>query len=112
VADRALTHALGDALLALIEWGWPRLRQQTGALLERVGDAVRPSPPMTLVSLDGREVLTGVVVLDRGQAIAFLGTRHPATSRAPPPHQYPHERDRHEFDDEPLWERHVRPYGR
>ncbi len=103
-----MTAAIGDAILALIEWGWPRLRQQTDALLGQVAEAVRPSPPITLVSLDGREVLTGIVVLDRGQAIAFLGTRHPATSRAPPHHQYPNEY----YDDEPLWDRAGRPYGR
>ncbi len=110
MAERTLTTAIGDALLALVEWEWPRFRQQTQALLGRVGDAVRPSPPLSLISVDGREVVTGIIVLHRGEVIALLGTRHAAMSRAPPLHQY--ERDRNEFDDEPLWERHVRPYGR
>jgi hypothetical protein len=107
VAERTLTEAIGDAILAAVEWGWPHVRVQARAVLERVADAVRPSPPISLVSLDGREVLTGIVVLDRGQVIAFLGTREPAASRGPPLPQYPHA-----FDDEPLGDRLVRPYGR
>jgi hypothetical protein len=49
------------------------------------------------------------VILDRGQAVAFVGTRHARASRAPP---YHHPRYPHEVDDEPLWDRHGRPYGR
>jgi len=56
---------------------------------------------MTVRTLDG-EILTGVLIVDRGQVLAFLGTRHPATSRASPHHQRPHEY----YDDEPLWNRH------
>ena len=111
MAERTLTTAIGDALLALIEWGWPEVRFRTQAFLERVGDAVRPSPPLSLVSVDGREVLTGIALLDRGQVLAFLGTRNPAVSRTPPLHQYPREQYPDEFD-EPLWDRHGRPYGR
>lgn len=73
------------------------------AFFERVRDAVRPDPPITLVTLDGA-VLTGLIVLERGQGLAFIGTRQPApTASTRPPFTY---------HDEPIWAREDDPYRR
>ena len=97
----SLAASIGDALVALLDWGSPRLRDRLESSLERVAEYVRPDPPISIVTLDG-QVLTGVLVADRGQVLAFLGTRQPCTS------------SRHTsgfaFDDEPPWPRHA--YGR
>ena len=96
-----------EALLSLWRRAWPPIRRCLRALLERAADVVTPEPPMSIRTLDG-EILTGILIVDRGQAVAFLGTRHPATSRAPPHPHRPHDY----YDDEPLWDRHGQPYGR
>ena len=101
-----MTGALDEALLALWRRAWPPIRRRIGALFERVGEVVVPDPPMTIRTFDN-EVLTGILVVDRSQVLVFLGARHPAASQATAGPRYTHE-----FDDEPLWERHVRPYGR
>jgi hypothetical protein len=103
-----VTDILEEALLAFWRRIWPPLRHRIEDLLEHAADVVRPEPPLYMQTLDG-DVVTGIVVLDRGQAVGFLGTRVPRASRASP---HPHQRYPNESDDEPLWDRHGRPYGR
>jgi hypothetical protein len=101
-----VTDVVEEALLRLWRQVWPPLRRDILAFLERTADMVRPDPPLYMRTLDG-ETVTGIVILERGQAVAFLGTRHPAASRPPPHHRYPND-----FDDEPLWDRRGQPFGR
>lgn len=97
----SLAASIGEALVALLDWGSPRFHDRLESSLERVAEYVRPDPPISIVTLDGH-VLTGLLVADRGQVLAFLGTRQPCAS------------SRHTsgfgYDDEPLW-RHD-SYGR
>jgi hypothetical protein len=112
LAEQRLTSRIGDALVALIEWTWPRLTSRLEPVLERVGEFVRPNPPITIRTLDG-ELLTGLIVADRGQVLLFVGTRTtpPSSShferRDPPSPRYP-------GDGIPLWARdgEVDPYRR
>ena len=101
-----MTDVVEEALLRFWRQVWPPLRRDILAFLECTADVVRPDPPIYMRTLDG-ETVTGIVILERGQAVAFLGARHPAASRAPPQHRYPND-----FDDEPLWDRRGQPYGR
>jgi hypothetical protein len=108
VADRALSAAIGDSLIALLDWAWPHVEGKVASVTERVADVLRPDPPMTLRTLDGH-VLTGVAVMNQGQVIAFLGTRQAVQTSFPSRQQDPY------FDDDPdapLWARRSNPYGR
>ena len=109
MADRELSTAIGEALIALVEWARPRASARVDELLERVAEVVRPQPPMTLRTLDG-QIVTGLVVLDRGQALLFIGVREPAPAVVTPPPV----RDRFDDDGVPSWARnvHVDPYRR
>jgi hypothetical protein len=108
VAQPPLIGALGDALISFLDWAWPRVAPRFEDLFESVADAVRPDPPMSLHPLDG-QIVTGVAVIDRGQVIAFVGTRQPASASHP---WRPH-RDDVLFDDgSPLWGRDHGQYGR
>ena len=105
MAERALTNAVGDALVSLMEWSWPHLRPSARQIFERVADTVRPDPPIRLCSVDGRECLTGVAVMSRGEVLGFVGWRHPLTSPLrPEPRRY--------VGDEPLWREEYDPYRR
>ena len=108
-----VTSAIGDALLGTAEWAWPKLK--SGAdVFERLVQAAKPEPPMTLRTLDG-ELVTGLAVMNRGQVLIFVGVREHATSSmhaapAPPPH-----RPRSLYqDDLPEWARdpQLDPYRR
>ncbi len=112
MAEQRLTNRIGDALVALIEWTWPQIGSRLEPMFERVGEFVRPDPPISIRTLDG-ELLTGLIVTDRGQVLVFLGTRtaqqssvHP-DRRDPPSPRYP-------GDGIPLWSRdpEVDPYRR
>jgi hypothetical protein len=94
VAGQDLREEIGQALIALFEWTEPRLAAVADAAFEYLSDVARPEPPMSICTPDG-EVLTGVLVVDRGRVLLFLGSRQPP-SRA---HVHPEER----FDGEPLW---------
>jgi hypothetical protein len=97
---------LGDALVAFLDWTWPSLK--FGEIFDSVADAVRPDPPMSLHTLDG-QVVTGVAVIDRGQVIAFIGTRQPVSAS----HPWRSHRDEPPYDDDsPIWGRDRGPYGR
>ena len=98
MAER-VSGAIGDALLTATEWTWPRIQARLDAALEVVADAVRPHPPMTLTTSDG-QVITGLVVLDRGRALLFIGLREPGPSAPPSPPQQPRV-----YDDVPSWVR-------
>jgi hypothetical protein len=103
-----LSTAIGEALLQLVQFVWPEASPQFDHLARRVTDALRPEPPFTLQTPDG-EVVTGIVILDRGRALLFFGTRQSALSRPayrPPEQPYP---DRGYDVDQPLW---PRPYQR
>ena len=106
--ERGLTAAIGDALIALVDWAFPRASSRVDEWVEKVAEAVRPDPPMTIRTLDG-QVLTGLLVCDAGQVILFLGTRAPASGAAPAPRPDP--RGTHRFDDGsiPLWARDLDP---
>lgn len=105
MAERELTNVVGDALVGLIEWTWPRLRPSARQIFERVAEGVRPDPPMRLCSVDGRESLTGLAVMSRGEVLGFVGWRH---SLAIPPRH-----DRRPYgDDEPLWHQEIDSYRR
>jgi hypothetical protein len=63
---------------------------------------------MSLHTLDG-QVVTGIAVIDRGQVIAFIGTRQPASVS----HSWRSHRDEPSFDDDsPLWGRDRGHYTR
>ena len=104
MAERALSIAIGDAFVSLIDWGCPLVPSGATALLERVADAVRPDPPLTLCTPDG-VVLTGVAVLERGRVLAFLGSRHSAQT-VPGRPQF------HHYDEPPPWAQEFDPYRR
>ena len=114
MAHGEVTSAIGDALLGAAEWAWPKLR--SGAdVLERLVQAAKPVPPMTLRTLDG-ELVTGLAVMNRGQVLIFVGVREHATSStsaaaAPPAHRQP--RSLYQ-DDLPEWARdpQLDPYRR
>ena len=110
-----LTSAIGEALIELIELVWPAAAPHVERVARQVADAVRPDPPFTVTTQDG-EVLTGFVILDRGRALFFFGTRHPAASRPayrPPEQPYPdrgYPERTYDADQSPLWG--PRPYTR
>lgn len=86
----ALSGLAGDAIVAVLDWAWPRLRGRARRVIEHIVEAVTPDPPMTVRTLDGA-TFTGIVIADRGQVLVFIGTR--VTVQHP---RY--------FDDEPpLW---------
>ncbi len=106
-----LADAIGDALIALVEWARPRIASRVDEWVEKVAETVRPDPPMTIRTLDG-QVLTGLLVCDAGQVIMFLGTRNPAsTVAAPPPAPRPDPRGTQRYDDGsiPMWARDLDP---
>ena len=86
----ALNGLVGDAIVAVLDWAWPRLRGRARHVLEQVVEAVKPDPPMTVRTLDGM-TFTGIVIAERGQVLVFIGTRIPI--------QFP----RYHDDEPPLW---------
>ncbi|MFO0675328.1 MAG: hypothetical protein U0169_02260 [Polyangiaceae bacterium] len=93
-----MTPSVGDALVDLLDVGWPEVSAKARELLATVADVFRPDPPITLRTLEGH-ALTGLAVMDRGQVIAFLGSRHPGA--VPAPHGHP--RYPYGDDDELPW---------
>jgi hypothetical protein len=85
VAD-GLTNSIGEALLSFVQVVWPDAAPQVRHFAETVGGAVRPNPPFTLQCPDGQTV-TGLVILDHGRALLFVGTRQPAVTK--PTYQVP-----------------------
>jgi len=79
VAQPGLSLAIGDALLGLVDWAWPRVAPRVDDLFDRVADALRPDPPLSIRSLEGH-LLTGLIIVDRGQVLLFIGSRVPAAS--------------------------------
>jgi len=106
--DRGLTSAIGDALVALVDWAWPRVSFRVDEWVEKVAEAVRPDPPMTIRTLDGL-VLTGLLVADRGQVILFIGTRAPPSDGFTSPRRDPHDPRRNDDGAIPLWARELDP---
>ena len=113
-----LSPLIGDALLSLLNLNWPDMRPRVERAAKRVAEVLRPEPPFELHTTDG-QVISGLVVLDRGRALLFLGIRQIPTSsssssaRRPPDPRYdaasyeaPRERT---YDEGLLW---PRPYGR
>ena len=115
MAHGEVTSAIGDALLTTLEWAWPKVR--SGAdVLERLVQAAKPEPPMIMRTMDG-EIVTGLVVLNRGQVLIFVGVREPSTysTSAPQPPARPQpQRPMYPDDDLPSWARDmsIEPYGR
>lgn len=111
MAEQRLTARIGDALVALIEWSWPHLTSRLEPMFEHVGEFVRPDPPISIRTLDG-ELLTGLLIADRGQVLLFVGTR------TVPPNTHSERHDppspRYPGDGIPLWARDVEvdPYRR
>ena len=44
VAERGLTEAVGDALVAFVEWAWPRGGDGASLLLDKLAETLRPDP--------------------------------------------------------------------
>ena len=107
---------IGDALIAAVEWAWPRMWSRAEEVFDRVVEAAKPHPPMTLRTLDG-ELVTGLAVMNRGQVLIFVGVREPSTttssSRAVPPPVHHSPRSLYQ-DDLPEWARdpQLDPYRR
>jgi len=124
VAD-GLTTAIGEALLSFVQVAWPTAAPQVRRFAATVFEAVKPNPPFRLHCHDG-QTATGLVILDHGRALLFVGTRQPAVT-APayqvPERAYPErgvvergvtdrgfpERN-YDDDQSPLWS--PRPYTR
>ena len=104
--QRGLADAIGDALLSLVEWAAPRLTSRVDEWVDKVAEAVRPDPPMTIRTLDDF-VLTRLLVCDAGRVIMFIGTRVPLSNGAPSPRPQPQPREPQRYDDGsiPLWAR-------
>jgi hypothetical protein len=118
VAQPGLSLAIGDALLAVVDWAWPRVAPRVDDLFERVADVLRPDPPLSIRSLEGH-LLTGLIIVDRGNVLLFIGSRLPAagsTQGAIPLGPSHHDRRPGRFDDDaiPPWARdlEVDPYRR
>jgi hypothetical protein len=106
--DRALSSAFGEALVSLFDWAWPSARSTIDEVLEDVAEIVKPKPPMSIRTTDG-ETVTGLLVVDRGDVILFLGVREQAQSIITPP---PRQRSPSPFDEPELWQRPIDPYAR
>jgi hypothetical protein len=106
--ERGLTFAIGDALVALVDWAWPRVSLRVDEFVEKVAEAVRPEPPMSIRTLDG-QVLTGLLVCDAGQVILFVGTRAQPSNGFTPPRPEPRDPRRYDDGSVPLWAREVDP---
>lgn len=108
--DRALSSAFGEALVTLFDWAWPSARSTFDEVLEDVAEIVKPKPPMSIRTTDG-ETVTGLLVVDRGDVILFLGVREQGRSSIITPAPAP--RQRSPFDDPELWrDVDVDPYRR
>ncbi len=94
-----MTDALEEALLHVWQRLWPGVRRHVDILLERTADVLRPHPPLYLRTLEG-ETVTGIVVLEKGQAVVLLGILH----RVSAPNR---QRDPFRHDEAPLWARDV-----
>ena len=102
--QRGLADAIGAALLSLVEWAAPRLTSRVDEWVDKVAEAVRPDPPMTIRTLDDF-VLTGLLVCDAGRVIMFIGTRVPLSNGAPSPRPQPRDPPRYDDGSIPLWAR-------
>jgi hypothetical protein len=102
-----LNAAVGDAFVAMLDWSWPRIAPRVEAAARVIAEAVRPEPPLTLRTPDG-ELITGLVVLNRGQALLFIGIREHGPHTAHPPPL------RDAFHEDSVWssEMRVDPYRR
>ena len=75
---------------------------------------MKPDPPFKITREDG-ELITGILVVDRGRVLFFVGTRQPAVSRpahTAPERTYPERGypERSYDADRSLWS--PRPYQR
>jgi hypothetical protein len=100
-----LITVFGDVLLAVVDWAWPRVVPRVGPFLERFAAFLRPNPPFTVQTPAG-EILTGIIVLDQGRAVLFVGVRQPSSS--PPPVWHPPP----DPDEELFMRYRGNPYGR
>ncbi len=109
-----LSSAIGDAILQLVQFVWPSAAPRFGHVARSLADAVRPDPPFKITADDG-ELITGILVVDRGRALFFVGTRQSAVSRpahTAPERTYPERGypERSYDADQSLWS--PRPYQR
>lgn len=74
-----LTTAIGEALPSFVQVAWPTAAPQVRRFAETVFEAVKPNPPFRLHCHDG-QTATGLVILDHGRALLFVGTRQPAVT--------------------------------
>jgi hypothetical protein len=66
---------VGAAALDVWSKVWRRIRRRLVVLVGELVELATPHPPVTLVSLDGETVLTGLALLREGQVLAFIGSR-------------------------------------
>ena len=109
-----LSSAIGDAILHLVQFVWPSAAPQFGHVARNLADAVKPDPPFKITGEDG-ELITGILVVDRGRVLFFVGTRQPAVSRsahtaAERTYPEPGYAERPYDADQSLWS--PRPYTR
>ena len=100
-----MSVAFADALVELLDVGWPRVRRKVDDVLSGLAELVAPDPPLVLKTPSG-ELVTGLAILNRGRALLFVGVRESGPmAQAPPP--TPRDLTR---DEALLWERDVDPY--
>ena len=99
MADRHLSHAIGDAIVSALEFGLPSAARHIERWLRTVGHAVRPDPAMTIRTTDGAAP-TGVLVVDRGRVLLFAGIREAASAGMPAPQRRPSFDDEFVYDDD------------
>ena len=103
-----MSLALGEALVTLFDWAIPTARLKIDEVLEDVAEAVKPRPPLSICTTSG-ETVTGLLVVDRGDVLLFLGVREQAPATMTPP---PARRSPSPFDEPELWSGRVDPYAR
>lgn len=74
-----LIALIGDALSSFLDLSWPEMRPEVGRAAERLAVALRPDPPFEVYTSNG-EVVTGLLVAERGRVLLFVGQRCPPSS--------------------------------
>jgi hypothetical protein len=95
---------VGDALIALLDWAWPRVVPRLDEWREKISDAVRPDPPISIRTTEGL-LLTGLIVADQGRVLLLIGMPSAPSAACERPRREPSPRG-HDADG-PTWTRDV-----